>query len=207
MKCCPPTNRHRTRPCGVNFYSQRQSAGVLIPSRFTAASGPQARSIERLRSSWQFRALFTATERKHFRSTWRVNRIPDTDAPGVDSNRILGTGGGILLGSGAPLTPQGLGLHAEMRRLAANSVQPFQVLKIAGLDAARVLGRGESLGLIRVGRLADLVIIDGDPLANIETALNVVGTIVNGRYYSRKDLTTPGLRGQSVGKLYRSAAN
>lgn len=205
-----PTNKVESDPAlWRDFLFAAASAGVSIPSRFTAASGSgsKARRIERLGSAWQFRALFTATERRHFRSVWRENRTRQADVPGLDPNRILGAGGSILLGSEAPLTPQGLGLHAEMRRLAANSIQPFQVLKMAGLDAARALGKGESLGLIRVGRLADLVIVDGDPLANIEAALNVAGAIVNGRYYSRKDLTTSGLRGQSVGKLYKSASN
>jgi len=107
------------------------------------------------------------------------------------------------------LTPRGLGLHAEMRLLAARGIQPFQVLKMASLDAARTLGNGESLGIVRVGRQADLVILDGDPLTNIAAAANVVGTIVEGRYFSRRDLATPGLRGLksklSVEKLYNSA--
>ena len=99
----------------------------------------------------------------------------------------------------APLTSQGLGLglHTELRQLAASGVQPFQALKMASLDAARILGNGESLGMVRVGRQADLVIIDGDPLTDITAVTHVVGTIVNGRYYSRKDLTTRGLRGQT----------
>ncbi|MDP6675323.1 MAG: hypothetical protein QGH93_10830, partial [Gammaproteobacteria bacterium] len=63
-------------------------------------------------------------------------------------------------------------------------------------------------GLIRVGRQADLVILNGDPLTDISAAAEVVATISKGRLYSRKDLTTPGLRGpglDSVGKFYNSA--
>jgi hypothetical protein len=181
------------------------TAGVVIPSRLLTASRPGYRILDGLNSSWQYREIFTAAERSRFNASWYFDRAPHNAAPMTGPNRILGAGGGIILGSEAPLTPQGLGLHGEMRRLAASGIQPFQILKMAGLDAARVLGYGESMGLVRVGRQADLVILDGDPLADINAAANVAGTIVNGRYYSRKDLITPGHRGLSVGKFYTSA--
>lgn len=115
----------------------------------------------------------------------------------ADPNQILGAGGRIIIGSEIQLAPRGRSLHAEMRGLAKRGVQPFQILKIASLDAARLLGSEDSLGLVRPGRQADLAILDGDPLANIADAVNVVGTIIRGRYYSRRDLATPGLRGSS----------
>jgi len=181
------------------------TAGVVIPSRLLTASMSGHRILDGLNSSWQYRKIFTAAERSRFNASWYFDRAPNNAAPPMaDPNRILGAGGGIILGSEAPLTPQGLGLHGEMRRLAASGIQPFQILKMAGLDAARVLGNGESMGLVRVGRQADLVILDGDPLADINAAANVAGTIVNGRYYSRKDLITPGHRGLSSNMVRRS---
>ena len=181
------------------------SSGANIPSRLVTPFRAGSALLDGLNTSWQYRKIFTAAEQDYFNAYWHSNRPPQELAAIADPNRILGSGGGIVLGSEAPSSPQGLGLHGEMRRLVAGSVQPFQVLKIASLDAARSLGYGESLGLVRVGHQADLVILDGDPLTDIDAAANVAGTIVRGRYYSRADLTTAGLRTQSVGKFYNSA--
>jgi len=180
------------------------AAGAVIPSRLLTALWPDNQTLDGLNSSWQYRKIFTARERQQFNRSRHSLRMPPNGGVVADPNRILGNGGGIIIGSEAPSMPQGLGLHSEMRRLAAGGLQPFQIMKMAGLDAARNLGYGESLGLIRVGRQADIVILDGDPLENIDAAANVVGTIVNGRYFSRKNLITPGLRASSVGNFYNS---
>ena len=180
------------------------TAGAIIPSHLLTTPRPGHRMLDGLNSSWQYRKIFTASEQRRFNGSRHSMRMPIKGWPFADPNRILGNGGGIIIGSEAPLMPQGLGLHSEMRRLADGGLQPFQIMKMASLDAARNLGYGESLGLIRIGRQADIVILNGDPLENIDSAANVVGTIVNGRYFSRKDLTTPGLRARSVGNFYNS---
>jgi imidazolonepropionase-like amidohydrolase len=64
------------------------------------------------------------------------------------------------------------------------------------------MGAGDDLGSIHAGKLADLVIIDGDPLANIGDTANVVTTIINGRPYGAEELLTPGGRAGSVEKFY-----
>ena len=52
------------------------------------------------------------------------------------------------------------------------------------MNAASALGVGLQLGRIAAGSLADLVIVDGDPLVDIDDALNVVGVVRNGRFFS-----------------------
>ena len=93
-------------------------------------------------------------------------------------------------------------MQAELRLLAETGLQPFQILKMASLDAARILGAGDDLGSIRAGKLADLVILDGDPLADIGDAANVVITIINGRPYEMAEIVAPGGRAGSVGNFY-----
>jgi len=90
----------------------------------------------------------------------------------------------VVLGSKPSGLPAGLGLHAEFRALAAAGLTPEQALRAAGVNAAAALGLGLQLGRIAVGSLADLVIVDGDPLANIDATLNVVGVVRNGRFFS-----------------------
>ena len=69
-------------------------------------------------------------------------------------------------------------MSIEIRR------SPEQVLRAAGVNAAAALGLGLQLGRIAVGSFADLVIVDGDPLADIDDALRVVGVVRNGRFFS-----------------------
>ena len=107
-----------------------------------------------------------------------------------------------MTGSDAPVTPAGLGLHAELRLLAQAGLQTFQILRMATLDAGRALGEGDQLGAIRAGYLADLVIIDGDPLGDIRAITNVTMTMIRGRPYSRRELSEPGGRPASVGNFY-----
>ena len=99
--------------------------------------------------------------------------------------RVLGGGRAtVVLGSKPNGFPAGLGLHAEFRALQAAGLTPEQALRAAGVNAASALGLGLQLGRIAVGSFADLVIVDGDPLADIDDALNVVGVVRNGRFFS-----------------------
>jgi len=116
--------------------------------------------------------------------------------------RAINQGTRVVVGSDAPFTPYGLGLHTELQLMAESGLQPFQILRMASLDAARVLGVGDDLGSIEAGKLADLIIIDGDPLKSIDDTANVVITVLNGRPYALNELLRPGSRAQSVGKFY-----
>ncbi len=98
--------------------------------------------------------------------------------------RLAGGRTTVVLGSKPNGLPPGVGLHAEFRALAAAGLTPEQALRAAGVNAASALGLGLQLGRIAVGSVADLVIVDGDPLADIDDALNVVGVVRNGRFFS-----------------------
>jgi hypothetical protein len=98
--------------------------------------------------------------------------------------RLAGGRTTVVLGSKPNGLPAGIGLHAEFRALAAAGLTPEQALRAAGVNAASALGLGLQLGRIAVGSIADLVIVDGDPLADIDDALNVVGVVRNGRFFS-----------------------
>ncbi len=178
-----------------DFLLIASAAGARIPSRLVTASGWGNPVLTSMATSWQYQKIFTPAERLRFDASWRQRRTPGHSGLLADPNRILGAGGRIILGSETPVTPQGLGLHSEMRVLAARSLQPFQILKMVSLDAASLLGFSRSLGQIRIGRQADMVIINGDPLNNIDAIANVAATITNGRYYSSRDLAVAGRRG------------
>jgi cytosine/adenosine deaminase-related metal-dependent hydrolase len=60
---------------------------------------------------------------------------------------------------------------------------PFAALRGATIDGARYFGMDAEIGSIEPGQLADLVVIDGDPLADIRVSENVAWTMLNGRLY------------------------
>lgn len=96
----------------------------------------------------------------------------------------------LVTGTDAPFVPYGTGLHAELRLYERAGLKPWQVLRAATAKAAEAAGVGKELGRIKPGWLADLVVIDGDPLATTKDADNVVLTIKGGRQYPLEELLT-----------------
>lgn len=66
---------------------------------------------------------------------------------------------------------------------------PLEALQAGTLNPAKVLNLTDSLGTVAVGKLADLVLLDGNPLKDIRHVLNVRAVVVNGHYYNREQLT------------------
>lgn len=100
----------------------------------------------------------------------------------------------ILLGSKSNGFAPGIALHAEFRALAEAGLSQEQVLRTAGINIASALGLGLQLGRIAPGSSADLVLVDGDPLANINDTLQIVGVVRNGRFFSAIGLIERALR-------------
>jgi imidazolonepropionase-like amidohydrolase len=78
----------------------------------------------------------------------------------------------------------GFTLPRELELYVESGLSPSRVLQIATRDAARVAGRGEDLGVIAPGRLADLVVIDGDPTSRIGDVRKVRLVIKDGVLYN-----------------------
>jgi hypothetical protein len=90
----------------------------------------------------------------------------------------------IVLGSKPNSLPPGLALHAELRALSAAGLRGDQVFLTAGSNAAVVLGLENQIGRIMPGAVADLVLVNGDPLANVADALSIIAVVRNGRFFS-----------------------
>ena len=113
-----------------------------------------------------------------------------------ESRPVLGTGAGVILGSEPNGLPPGIAQHAELRALKAAGLTNEQVLRAAGVNAASALGLGLQVGRIAPGAAADIVLVDGDPLLDIDAAMKVVGVVRNGRFFSAIGLLE---RAQSIG--------
>ncbi len=95
----------------------------------------------------------------------------------------------FLAGTDAPLrnSPPGFGLHEELTLLARGGLLPIDVLRSATLEPARYLGTLDSLGTIEPGKLADLVLLDANPLTDIRNTRRIAAVIANGRMLDAKD--------------------
>jgi len=92
----------------------------------------------------------------------------------------------ILTGTDAPLrnSPPGFGLHEEFLLLARGGMSPFDVLKSATLEPARYLNMLDSTGTIAQGKLADLVLLDANPLVDIRNTRRIAAVVANGRLFA-----------------------
>ncbi len=82
----------------------------------------------------------------------------------------------------------GFSLHEELQRFVAAGFTPMEALQTATLNPAKFLGMEDRLGSIEKGKLADLVLLDGNPLEDIRNTQKIEAVIVNGSYLPRATL-------------------
>ncbi|MEM6397262.1 MAG: amidohydrolase family protein [Bacteroidota bacterium] len=90
---------------------------------------------------------------------------------------------GVHINLGAHGQLQGLGAHWELWMLEQGGMTNHEALACATINGARYLGMESEIGSLKAGKLADLIVIDGNPLEDIRQSENVVYTMVNGRLY------------------------
>jgi imidazolonepropionase-like amidohydrolase len=79
---------------------------------------------------------------------------------------------------------------------------PHQALKCGTWNGARYLGLDADLGSLGPGKLADLIVIDGNPLADIRQSEKVLSTVVNGRLYDAATMNQAGNHPAQRAKYY-----
>jgi imidazolonepropionase-like amidohydrolase len=82
----------------------------------------------------------------------------------------------------------GFGLHTELENYVRAGIPAGEVLKLATITSAKATWIDDKLGSIEVGKLADLILVDGNPVENISDIRRVELTIKDGRIYNPKDL-------------------
>jgi hypothetical protein len=96
----------------------------------------------------------------------------------------------ILAGSDAPnpYVYPGFSLHDELALLVEAGLTPLQALRTATLNPAKYLGLSDSSGTIEKGKLADLVLLDANPVDDIRNTQRIQAVVANGRYFPHDQL-------------------
>ena len=82
----------------------------------------------------------------------------------------------------------GPSLHHELERFVAAGFTPAEALRAATLGPAQFLKRESDSGRVAKGKIADLVLFEADPLADVRNTRKIAAVVANGRYFSREDL-------------------
>ncbi|WP_026899371.1 amidohydrolase family protein [Daejeonella oryzae] len=100
--------------------------------------------------------------------------------------------GGTKVNLGAHGQLQGLGAHWELWMLAQGGMSPLQAIRSATLNGADYLGMSKEIGSLEIGKLADLIIMDANPLDDIRNSEKITYVMLNGRLYDAETMNEIG---------------
>ena len=110
------------------------------------------------------------------------------------AKQIVDAGGSVQLGAHGQL--QGLGAHWELWMLQQGGMSNMEALRAGTIDGARYLGMDGDIGSIETGKLADLIVLDRNPLENIRYSETINLVVMNGRVLDGKTLNELGEGGR-----------
>lgn len=171
-----------------------QSQAARTPTLFTASvllgedtSLVHDQRVKTLYPTWEYAKLLDRAEQMS-----AADRGPLLAQLGRNVRQVKDTlrnGGRILSGTDAPIDFMAVSLHMNLRAMVGFGVTPYEAL----LTATRFCGEflEEPLGVVAPGMLADMVLVDGDPLARIQDAAAVRQVMKNGELFTVPELLAP----------------
>ncbi len=200
---------HRAqRPRARDTYDPQRCADLL---RRFARNGTwhdptlaiETSEVERPDTSHRVRATLRYVPPR-FREAWAravdgLDKLPPEEAAEMEMQArwlirlvaaLRDAGVGLLAGTDVsnPYMVPGFSLHEELRALTRAGLTPAEALRAATLHPAQALSATDSLGTVEGGKLADLVLLDANPLLDIGNARKIRGVVLNGRFLDRRAL-------------------
>jgi hypothetical protein len=124
----------------------------------------------------------TPADRERGREQWQAAHAAFAELVSAGAKFVAGTDVPVF-----PLVP-GFSLHDELQLLHEIGLSPLQALQAATRNAAAAAGMLGEVGTIEEGKIADLVLLDGDPLADLGNTTRIVAVITRGRLLDRATL-------------------
>ncbi len=131
----------------------------------------------------QFMAELTKSDYGLDTLTLEAIYIPMVD----DVRKIYELGVNMVLGTdtGNDFNFHGYSLHEEMQILEMGGMDPLDIIKMGTLHGARMLGTEDSLGTLEEGKIADMILLNQNPLTSIENTLDIHTVFKNGKIQNR----------------------
>lgn len=172
-------------PFGENYwYAKEQPHGDTKLARFTPHS-----------------VLDASTRRRN--AGWFMDEEHVFQDHAVGLKQIVEAGGRVGVGSHGQL--QGLGYHWELWSMQAGGMRELDALRAATLYGAEAIGLGTELGSIEAGKLADLIVLDRNPLDDIRNSNTIRYVMKNGRLYGGDTLDEVWPRERALERLWVQA--
>lgn len=123
-------------------------------------------------------------------ATARVTKAPEDNFVDDDNAREAHkiARAGKLVAIGAHGQQAGIGSHWELWSFVRGGMSPIEALRAGTIDAAKSLGFAKDIGSIEAGKLADLVVLDADPTADIRNSDKISRVMLGGRLYDAKTM-------------------
>lgn len=142
---------------------------------------------------WENDHLLTFTPRSIIDSRSRHRTmVPDEEYENghilvsESASRLMKAGVNLNLGAHGQL--QGLGAHWELWMLHQGGISEMEALQAATINGANYLGMDHAIGSLETGKLADIIVLDKNPLENIYNTASISYTMINGRLYDAKTM-------------------